>query len=239
MGFKRPQVQLLSLGPKTQSVFPPAESMGYYAYWSFSERPKYSGTLCLSKHKPIQVHYGIGNEEFDREGRVITLSFGQFYLVNCYVPNSQSGVNRACFRMDWDVAFREYLCKLNEMKPVIVVGDFNVARSYIDIFPENLRNEEYPEGFLQEERDGMEQLLESGFVDTFRYLRPKTTGAYSWWSNRLNKRSENRGWRLDYCLCSVSLQDKIKNAGMYKDIYSSDHCPVYFRYFFTGGWDFR
>ena len=119
---------------KTQSVFPPAESMGYYAYWSFSERPKYSGTLCLSKHKPIQVHYGIGNEEFDREGRVITLSFGQFYLVNCYVPNSQSGVNRACFRMDWDVAFRDYLCRLNEMKPVIVVGDFNVARSYI-IFP--------------------------------------------------------------------------------------------------------
>ena len=155
------------------------------------------------------------------------MEYSECYIVNCYVPNSKGSLERFYFRMDWDEAFREYLSELRERKPVIVCGDFNVAYSYIDIYLENLLNEENPSGFLDEERDGMQQLLEMGFIDTFRYFHPEREHAYSWWSNRLNKRMENKGWRLDYVLASDDLKGNIIGADIYADILGSDHCPIY------------
>ena len=211
---------------KLQSVFEKATNMGYQVYWAFSDRKGYSGTACFCRREPQQVTYGLGNERFDTEGRLIILEYPEYYIVNCYVPNSKGSLERYYFRMDWDETFRKYLSDLKRRKSVIVCGDFNVAYSYIDIYPENLLNEEQPTGFLDEERDGMQQILEMGFVDTFRYLYPEKEGAYSWWSNRLNKRRENKGWRLDYVLVSEELKGCINKAAICTDIMGSDHCPI-------------
>lgn len=212
---------------KVQKEFAPMLETDYFCYWSYADKKGYSGTVCLCKREPLAVTYGMNNADFDNEGRLITLEYDNYYVVNCYVPNSKGSLERRYFRMDWDIAFREYLQGLQYDKPVIVCGDFNVAFSYIDIYPENLLNEENPTGFLDEERDGMQQLFEIGLVDTFRYLYPDKTHAYSWWSNRLYKRNENRGWRIDYFLMSESITHIIKNSGMYSEVYGSDHCPIF------------
>ena len=212
---------------KTQQRFAPMEEMGYECYWAFPERKGYSGVACLCRLKPLSVRYGIGIEKFDKEGRAITLEFMNFILVNCYVPNSKGSLERYYYRMDWDEAFRGYLEELKREKPVIVCGDFNVAYSYIDIYPENLTNEENPSGFLDEERDGLKQLFDIGLTDSFRYLYPNKEHAYSWWSNRLYKRNENRGWRIDYFLVDRAWENRILGAGMQSEIYGSDHCPIF------------
>ena len=212
---------------KLQEEFEPLTHTEYFDFWNFSMKKGYSGTMCLTKNKPIDVSFGINNEIFDSEGRVITLEYENYFIVNCYVPNSKGSLERFYFRMDWDEAFREYLCYLQRIKPVIVCGDFNVAYDYIDIYPENLLNSDTPTGFLDEERDGLSQLYENGFTDSFRYFFPKQERAYSWWSNRLNKRIENKGWRLDYCLISNSIIHKAITAGILNNIYGSDHCPIF------------
>lgn len=212
---------------KLQNEFEKMKNNGYYSYYAFSERRGYSGTACFCKEKPIKVTYGICNDKFDSEGRVITLEYEKYILVNCYVPNSKGSLERFYFRMDWDTAFNEYLNRLKRIKPVIICGDFNVAYEYIDIYPENLQNEENPSGFLDEEREGMEQLFEIGFADMFRYFYPDKEGAYTWWSNRLHKRNENKGWRLDYFLASDFVVSLAKDCGMYSDVLGSDHCPVF------------
>lgn len=212
---------------KLSEKFIPVSELNYYDYWSFAERKAYSGTACLCRTEPMNVYYGIGNDKFDSEGRAITLEYDGCYFVNCYVPNSQGSLKRFYYRMDWDTAFREYVCGLQAEKPVIICGDFNVAYEYIDIYPENLRNEENPSGFLDEERDGLRQLFENGFTDAFRYLYPDREHAYSWWSQRLYKRNENRGWRIDYFLVSDELTDCIVDAGMYDKVQGSDHCPIF------------
>lgn len=212
---------------KLQKPYEALNNTNYHSYWSFADKRGYSGTACLCKKKPISVSYGIGNERFDNEGRVITLSYPTFYLINCYVPNSKGSLERYYYRMDWDVAFREYVANCRKNKPTIVCGDFNVAFAYIDIYPENLLNSENPSGFLDEERDGLQQLFDIGMTDTYRYLHPTTTNAYSWWSNRLYKRNENRGWRIDYFLVSNNLLSRIKRSDMLPDIFGSDHCPIY------------
>ncbi len=212
---------------KLQTEFAELKDCCYFCYYAFSKRKGYSGTACLTKSKPNEVTYGIGDNRFDNEGRVITLEYEEFILVNCYVPNSKGSLERFYFRMDWDTAFNEYLDRLRRIKPVIVCGDFNVAYEYIDIYPENLTNEENPSGFLDEEREGLEQLFEIGYTDAFRYLYPGREYAYSWWSNRLHKRDENKGWRLDYFLVSEPIPAYITDCGMYSDVLGSDHCPIF------------
>jgi exodeoxyribonuclease-3 len=205
------------------SDFPPR---GYTADWNCGERLGYSGTVCLYKKQPLSIRHGFGEARFDAEGRLITLEYPSFYFVNAYVPNSQGGLDRWYYRLDWDAAFAEYLEYLQGRKPVIVAGDFNVARDYIDIFPENLRNDENPPGFLSEERDGLNALLDMGLSDVFRNLHPTQERAYTWWSNRLNKRAENRGWRIDYFLVSESLMPRVESCEIRSDVYGSDHAPV-------------
>ena len=212
---------------KLQTEFAELKDSDYFCYYVFSERKGYSGTACLTKNEPKEVTYGIGDNRFDNEGRVITLEYEEFILVNCYVPNSKGSLERFYFRMDWDTAFNEYLDRLQRIKPVIVCGDFNVAYEYIDIYPENLTNEENPSGFLDEEREGLEQLFEIGYTDAFRDLYPEREYAYSWWSNRLHKREENKGWRLDYFLVSEPFPAYITDCGMYSDVLGSDHCPIF------------
>lgn len=212
---------------KLQTEFAEMKEKGYHNYYAFSKRKGYSGTACFCKDEPISVTEGIGDERFDSEGRVITLEYEDFMLVNCYVPNSKGSLERFYFRMDWDTSFNEYLARLQRIKPVIVCGDFNVAYEYIDIYPENLTNEENPAGFLDEEREGLEQLFELGYIDAFRYLYPDKEGAYSWWSNRLHKRDENKGWRLDYFLISDVFLDKLSDCGLYAEVFGSDHCPIF------------
>ncbi len=201
-------------------------SAGYMADWNCGERLGYSGTVCLYKNKPLSVTNGFGNERLDSEGRMITLEYPSFNFVNAYVPNSQGGLDRWYYRLDWDSAFQEYLDDLQRQKPIIVCGDFNVARDYIDVYPENLRNDKNPPGFLSEERDGFNALLDLGLSDVFRELHPTRERAYSWWSNRLKKRDENRGWRIDYFLISDSLMPRVKSCEIRADIFGSDHAPV-------------
>lgn len=197
----------------------------YNKYWSFSERKGYSGTAIFSRYNPLSVSYGIDNAEFDDEGRVITLEYRHFYLVNVYVPNSQASLKRFDYRNRFDVAFYNFIADLQELKPVIVCGDFNVAHKDIDIYPENEINERLSQGFQTQERNNFELLLDLGLTDTFRHFYPKKA-EYSWWSNRLNKRFENKGWRIDYFLIQSSLIKYVSHIKHLTDIYGSDHCPL-------------
>jgi exodeoxyribonuclease-3 len=211
---------------KVNASIPDLEGLGYGVEWNIGERLGYSGTAIFYKEKPLSVKYGLGNKTLDKEGRRITLEYPDYYFVNVYVPNSQGGLERWYSRLDWDSAFRDYTENLRNNKNVIICGDFNVAHSYIDVFPENLRNEENPHGFRSEERDGLDALLDLGLVDVYRKFYPDRERAYTWWSNRLHKRKENRGWRLDYFLVSEDLIPHVQSCEIRADIYGSDHAPV-------------
>lgn len=197
---------------------------GYSSYWNYAEKKGYSGTAIFTKHKPINVTYGLGIEEHDHEGRVITLEMDDFYLVTVYTPNSQDGLRRLDYRMKWEEDFRKHLLQLDADKPVIVCGDMNVAHKEIDL--KNPKTNRKNAGFTDEEREKFTTLLESGFTDTFRYLYPDKTEAYSWWSYRFRAREKNAGWRIDYFVVSSRLNDKIKAAAIHPEIFGSDHCPV-------------
>jgi exodeoxyribonuclease-3 len=196
----------------------------YYQYWNYAEKKGYSGTAVFTKEEPWSVFYGIGIEEHDKEGRVITLEFEEYYLVTCYTPNSQSELKRLAYRMEWEDAFRGYLKHLEEKKPVILCGDLNVAHKEIDL--KNPKTNRKNAGFSDEEREKFTQLLEAGFVDTFRYFYPDVEGAYSWWSYRFKAREKNAGWRIDYFCVSQSLAEELAEAMIHTDIMGSDHCPV-------------
>lgn len=197
---------------------------GYEEYWNSAEKKGYSGTAVFSKTKPLSVSYGLGIEEHDKEGRVITAEFQDFYLVNVYTPNAQRGLERLDYRMVWEDVFRRYVKELDEKKPVVICGDLNVAHNEIDLknFKTNVGNA----GFTYEERGKMTELLASGFVDSFRYLYPDKTGAYSWWSYMFKAREKNAGWRIDYFIVSKKLADRIEDAVIYPEVMGSDHCPV-------------
>lgn len=202
----------------------PLSTPGYFQFWNPAQRPGYSGTLTLSRREPLSVHYGMGIREFDEEGRLIVLEYGGFYVVNVYVPNSQSGLARLDYRTAWDEALLSFLKGLD--KPVVLCGDFNVARDFIDVYPENIRNTPELPGFQSQEREGMERLLSLGLTDVFRAWYPQVERAYTWWSARLNKRQENRGWRLDYFLVSDALLSSVRGITHHTDILGSDHCPI-------------
>lgn len=197
---------------------------GYHQYWNYAEKKGYSGVAVFTKQKPISVSYGLGIEEHDKEGRVITLEFEKFYHVTVYTPNSQQENARLDYRMTWDDAFRAYLQELDKKKPVIVCGDLNVAHTEIDL--KNPSTNRRNAGFTDEERGKFTELLEAGFVDTFRHFYPDVTGAYSWWSYRFNARKNNAGWRIDYYVVSERLRDALQDAKIHSDIMGSDHCPV-------------
>lgn len=201
-----------------------AKFEGYHSYWNYAEKKGYSGTAIFSKVKPLSVTYGLGIEEHDHEGRVITLELESFYLITVYTPNSQEELRRLDYRMKWEDDFRAYLKKLEEKKPVIVCGDLNVAHKEIDL--KNPKTNRKNAGFTDEERAKFTTLLESGFTDTFRYFYPEQEGIYSWWSYRFKAREKNSGWRIDYFLTSDSLKDRLKGAHIYTDIFGSDHYPV-------------
>ena len=212
---------------KATEPIPFMELEGYYAYWSFCTRRKgYSGTLCLSRTEPLTVTYGIGDDDFDNEGRIITMEFDAFYFVNCYVPNSQSSDARYDYRCEWDSRLNAYLQKLRRRKTTIVCGDFNVPISDNDIYSENQWVRINAEGFQSTERESLMDLLRGGYVDTYRMLYPEEQGKYTWWSNRMNKRKENRGWRLDYFLVTEDLCGKVTESTMLSDVAGSDHCPI-------------
>ena len=199
------------------------EFVGYEAYWNYAEKKGYSGTAIFTKHKPLNVSYGIGVDEHDHEGRVITLEMSDFYLVTVYTPNSQDGLRRLDYRMTWEDCFRSYLMQLNAKKPVIVCGDLNVAHQEIDL--KNPKTNRKNAGFTDEERGKFTTLLGSGFIDTFRTLYPEQI-TYSWWSYRFKAREKNAGWRIDYFLASERLRDRIADAKIHTEIMGSDHCPV-------------
>lgn len=198
--------------------------LGYQSYWNYAEKKGYSGTASYSRLTPQSVRLGMGIEEHDTEGRVVTLEFEQFYYVTVYTPNSQDGLRRLDYRMTWDDAFREYVCGLDRQKPVVICGDMNVAHQEIDL--KNPKTNTRNAGFTIEERDKFTELLHSGFTDTFRYLHPDATDAYSWWSYRFHAREKNVGWRIDYYLVSNRLAPNITEARILSDVYGSDHCPV-------------
>lgn len=200
------------------------EFEGYKSYWNSADKKGYSGTAIYTRREPLNVSYGMGIDEFDHEGRVITIEDMDFFLVDVYTPNSQDGLRRLDYRMEWDDAFRNYLLKLNERKPVVVCGDMNVAHEEIDI--KNPKTNRRNAGFTDEERKKFGILLNSGFVDTFRHLNPELAGAYSWWSYRFHAREKNAGWRIDYFLISRSILEKLKGAAIHNEIFGSDHCPV-------------
>ncbi len=200
------------------------EKEGYHAYWNYAEKKGYSGTAIFTKHEPINVTYGIGVDEHDHEGRVITLEYEDFYMVTCYTPNSQNELARLDYRMVWEDDFRAYLNDLKERKSVLVCGDLNVAHKEIDL--KNPKTNRRNAGFTDEEREKMTILLESGFIDTFRHFYPDMTDIYSWWSYRFKAREKNAGWRIDYFLASEDLKDKLIDAKIHTDILGSDHCPV-------------
>lgn len=197
---------------------------GYYQYWNYAEKKGYSGTAIFTKKEPISVKYGLGIEEHDKEGRVITLEYEDFYLVNVYTPNSQRELKRLDYRMKWEDDFRNYLVDLDSQKPTIICGDLNVAHKEIDL--KNPSTNRKNAGFTDEERQKMTELLDSGFVDSFRYLYPDKEEAYTWWSYITRARDRNVGWRIDYFIVSEHLKDQIKDAEIHSDILGSDHCPV-------------
>lgn len=223
--FKLADADIFSLQEtKLQAGQIELETEGYYQYWNYAEKKGYSGTAVFTKVKPVNVTYGLGIEEHDKEGRVITLEFENFYHVTAYVPNSQAENARLAYRVQWEDAMREYLCKLKESKPVVFCGDLNVAHEEIDL--KNPKPNIGNAGFTYEEREKFGELLKSGFVDSFRYFYPETTGAYSWWSYRFNARKNNAGWRIDYFVVSEDIVDKMKKAEIHSDVLGSDHCPV-------------
>jgi len=197
---------------------------GYDMYFNDAQKKGYSGTAIFTKHKPISISYGIGIEEHDNEGRVVTFEHNQFYLVNVYTPNSKNGLARLPYRVAWEDAFREYLLKLDSKKPIILCGDLNVAHNEIDL--KNPKANRKNAGFSDEEREKFSTLLNAGFTDTFRYLYPDKEDAYTWWSYISNARERNAGWRIDYFVTSNSIAQNIKEAKIYDNIYGSDHCPI-------------
>ena len=197
---------------------------GYYDFWNYAEKKGYSGTAVFSKEKPLSVSYGIGIDEHDKEGRVITLEYEKFYLVNVYTPNSKRELERLDYRMNWEDDFRSYLLKLNEKKPVVMCGDLNVAHKEIDL--KNPKTNRKNAGFTDEERNKMTELMEAGFIDTFRYFYPDKEDAYSWWSNFAKARERNIGWRIDYFIVSKSFKDQLEDAFICPEYMGSDHCPV-------------
>ena len=196
----------------------------YHQYWIYAEKKGYSGTAIFAKNKALSVSYGIGIEEHDKEGRVITLEYDNFYLVTCYTPNSQNELKRLPYRMQWEDDFREYLKTLDAKKPVVLCGDLNVAHNEIDL--KNPKTNRKNAGFSDEERAKMTELLGSGVTDTFRYFYPDAEGIYSWWSYRFKAREKNAGWRIDYFITSKRINDKLKKAAIHTDVLGSDHCPV-------------
>ena len=197
---------------------------GYYQYWNYAEKKGYSGTAIFTKKEPEMVTYGIGVEEHDKEGRVITLSYPEFYFVTVYTPNSKRELERLDNRMEWEDEFRAYVKKLNNSKPVIICGDLNVAHKEIDL--KNDKTNHRNAGFTDEEREKLTILLEEGFIDSFRYFYPDKEDSYSWWSYMFKAREKNAGWRIDYFIVSKDMQDKIKDAKIHANILGSDHCPV-------------
>ena len=197
---------------------------GYHQYWNSAEKKGYSGVAVFTRQEPLSVRYGIGVDEFDHEGRVLTLEMPQFYLVSCYTPKSQDGLKRLEYRMRWEDAFLSYLKSLEREKPVVLCGDLNVAHQEIDI--KNPKSNRMNAGFTDQEREKMTRLLNAGFVDTFRALHPDETGAYSWWSYRFHARENNAGWRIDYFIVSESLREHVREAAIHPEIFGSDHCPV-------------
>lgn len=206
---------------KEQAKF---DFQNYYEFWNCAEKKGYSGTLILSKEKPISVNYGIGLEEHDKEGRVITLEFPNFYMVNCYTPNSKRELERLNYRCVWEDEFKKYLQELNKTKSVILCGDLNVAHKEIDL--KNPKTNRRSAGFTDEEREKMTNLLKDDFVDSFRYLYPNKEEAYTWWSYMGRAREKNIGWRIDYFIVSNKIKEKIKNNKIYSEILGSDHCPI-------------
>ena len=197
---------------------------GYHQFWNYADKKGYSGTAIFTKAEPIAVTYGLGIDEHDHEGRVITAEYDDFYLVCCYTPNAQDGLKRLDYRMQWENDFRAYLCALDGKKPVILCGDLNVAHKEIDL--KNPSSNRKNAGFSDEERGKMTELLGAGFVDSFRHFYPDLTGAYSWWSYRFNARKNNAGWRIDYFIVSERLRDRMEDAVIHSDVMGSDHCPV-------------
>ncbi len=197
---------------------------GYESFWNYAEKKGYSGTAIFTRHKPLNVTYGLGLEEHDHEGRVVTLEMDTFFLVTVYTPNAQDGLRRLDYRIEWDDAFRRYLQELDKKKPVVVCGDMNVAHNEIDL--KNPKTNRRNAGFTDEERGKFSTLLEAGFTDTFRHFFPTLEGAYSWWSYRFHAREKNAGWRIDYFLVSDRLKDKLTAAAIHNEVYGSDHCPV-------------
>lgn len=197
---------------------------GYYCFWNYAQKPGYSGTAMFTKQKPINVTYGIGMEKHDSEGRVITAEFDEFYLITCYTPNSQNELARLGYRMEWEDDFRDYLIGLDKNKPIVLCGDLNVAHNEIDL--KNPKTNRKNAGFTDEEREKMTRLLDSGFVDTFRFLHPDTEGEYSWWSYRFKAREKNAGWRIDYFIVSERLKEAVSKAEIHQEIFGSDHCPI-------------
>ena len=197
---------------------------GYEQYWNYADKKGYSGTAIFTKEKPLSVQYGLGIDEHDHEGRVITLEYPDYYFITCYTPNSQNELARLPYRMEWEDAFRDYLVTLNKKKGVILCGDLNVAHEEIDL--KNPKTNRKNAGFSDEERAKMTALLAAGFTDTWRYFYPDVTGVYSWWSYRFKARQNNAGWRIDYFITSKDLDSRLKDAKIYTDITGSDHCPV-------------
>lgn len=200
------------------------EPEGYYGYWNYAEKKGYSGVAVFTKNKPLEVTYGMGIEGHDREGRLITLEFEDFYHLTVYTPNSQSENARLDYRMEWEDDFRDYVNELDKVKPVIITGDLNVAHNEIDL--KNPSTNRRSAGFTDEERGKMTELLASGYIDTFRYFYPEKTGAYSWWSYRFKAREKNAGWRIDYYIVSERLKKRLVSADIHSDVMGSDHCPV-------------
>lgn len=197
---------------------------GYHQYWNYAEKKGYSGTAIFTRQPALSVRYGMGVEEHDREGRMITLDMGDFYLLTVYTPNAQRELTRLPYRMAWEDAFLAYLKGLEKDKPVVFCGDLNVAHEEIDL--ENPKSNQQNAGFTREERDKMTALLDAGFIDTFRYFYPEQTGAYSWWSYMFHAREKNAGWRIDYWIVSQALEGRLRGAAIHPEIFGSDHCPV-------------
>lgn len=197
---------------------------GYTSYWNYAEKKGYSGTAIFTRHQPLSVTYGLGIDEHDHEGRVITLEMENFYLVTVYTPNSQDGLKRLDYRMTWEEDFRKYLLQLDRQKPVLVCGDLNVAHKEIDL--KNPKTNRMNAGFTDQEREKFQLLLDAGFIDTFRHCYPTQENIYSWWSYRFKAREKNAGWRIDYFLASSRIADKLQDAKIHTEIFGSDHCPV-------------